>query len=202
LSGLKKNSLPFSDWKIKSADDTEDEFVLVQAELMPCGGGVGGSHGAKEGGVDSSMNDVEFFLGNKTGGSMVSFWHGRSWIVVPLEKDLGNKGRDGDDCVSLCKKMFSANRRSGAFGEVTREDHEGSRLNETGGKKSSPVVVAMVGMENSGFCSTENSGEGENLMRSKTGERVKAEFLGGGRKGGIDRTSHFDRPAQMRKALG
>ena len=31
---------------------------------------------------------------------------------------------------------------------------------------------------------------------------MKAEFLGGGGKGGIDGTCHFDRPAQMRKALG
>jgi hypothetical protein len=85
---------------------------------------------------------------------------------------------------------------------VTREDHEGAWLNETGGEKSSPVVVAMVGMENPGFYSTEDPGEGDNLIRSKTGERVEAKFLGGGGEGSIDGTSHFDRPAQMGKALG
>jgi hypothetical protein len=201
LSGLKKNSLPFSDRKIKSADDTEDELVLVQAELMPCGGGVGGARGVKEGGVNSGMNDVEFFWGNNTGRAMMSFWYGRGRVVVSLEKDLGDKGRDGDNGVRLCEQMFSADRGSGAFGKVTREDYQWAWLNETGGEKSSPVVVAMVGMENSGFYSTEDPGEGDNLIRSKTGEWVEAEFLGGGGKGGIDGTSHFDRPAQLRKAL-
>jgi len=38
----------------------------------------------------------------------------------------------------------------------------------------------MVSVENPEFCSTENSGEGENLVRAKAGKRVEAEFLGGG----------------------
>jgi hypothetical protein len=60
----------------------------------------------------------------------------------------------------------------------------------------------MVSVENPGFCSTDNSGEGENLVRAKAGKRVEAEFLGGGGKGSIDWAGHFDLPAQMRKALG
>jgi hypothetical protein len=202
LSRLEKNPLSFSDGEIKSADDTEDELVLVQAELMPGGGGVGGARGVKEGGVDSGMNDVEFFWGNNAGRAMMSFWHGRGRVVVSLEKDLGDKGRDGDNGVRLCEQMFSADRGSGAFGKVTREDYQWAWLNETGGEKSSPVIIAMVGMENPGFYSTEDPGEGDNLIRSKTGERVEAEFLGGGGKGSIDGASHFDRPAQMGKALG
>jgi len=39
-------------------------------------------------------------------------------------------------------------------------------------------------------------------VRSKAVKRVEAEFLGGGGKGSIDGASHFDRPAQMGKALG
>jgi len=60
----------------------------------------------------------------------------------------------------------------------------------------------MVGVENPGFYSTEDSGEGENLVRSKTGKRVEVEFLRGGGKRGIDRAGYFDRPSQMGKALG
>jgi len=202
LSRLEKNPLPFSDREIESADNTEDELVLVQAESMPGGGGVGGVHGLKEGGVDSGMNDVEFFWGNNAGGTMMSFVYGRRGIVMSLEKDLGDKGRDGNNGVRLRKKVFSADRRSGAFGEVTRENHQGAGFNKTGGEKSSPVVVAVVGMENSGFCTAENSGEGENLARSKAGKRVEPKFMSGGGKGGIDGTSHFDRPAQIRKSLG
>jgi hypothetical protein len=123
LSGLKKNSLSFSDGEIESADDTEDELVLVQAKLMPGGGVVGGVHGAKKGGIDSGMNDVEFFWENNTGRAMMAFRYGGGWVVVSLEKDLGDKGRDGDDGVRLRKEMFSADRGSGAFGKVTREDH-------------------------------------------------------------------------------
>jgi hypothetical protein len=119
LSGLEKNALPFSNREIESADDTEDELVLVQAKLMPSGGGVGGAHGAKKGGIDSGMDDVDFFWGNNTGEAMMSFWNRRGRVVVSFEKDLGNKARDGDDCVSLCKKMFSADRGSGTFGKVT-----------------------------------------------------------------------------------
>jgi hypothetical protein len=201
LGGLEKNSLPFSNGKIETANNTEDELVLIQAELMPGGGGVGGAHGAKERGVDSGMNDVEFFWGNNTGRAMMSFWYGRCRVVVSLEKDLGDKVRDGDNGVRLCEQMFSADRGSGAFGKVTRENYQWAWLNETGGEKSSPVVVAMVGMENPGFCSAEDSREGDNLIRSKTGEWVEAEFLGGGGQGGIDGTSHFNRPAQLTKAL-
>jgi hypothetical protein len=123
LGGLEKNPLPFPDGKIKSADNTEDEFVLVQAELMTGGGGVGGAHGAKDRGIDSGMNDVEFFWENNTGRAMMAFRYGGGWVVVSLEKDLGDKGRDGDDGVRLRKEMFSADRGSGAFGKVTREDH-------------------------------------------------------------------------------
>jgi hypothetical protein len=133
---------------------------------------------------------------------MMSFWHGRGWVVVSLKKDLGDKGGDGDDGICLRKEMFSADRRSGAFGEVTREDHEGPGLNEAGGEKGSPVVVAVVGVENPGFCTAENSGEGENLVRSKARKWVEGKFLGGGGKGGIDGAGHFDRPAKMGKALG
>jgi hypothetical protein len=60
----------------------------------------------------------------------------------------------------------------------------------------------MVSVENPGLCSTEDSREGENLVRAKAGKRVEAEFLGGGGKGSIDWAGHFDLPAQMRKALG
>jgi hypothetical protein len=148
------------------------------------------------------MNDMEFFRGNNAGGSMMSFLNRRGWVVMSLEKDLGNKGRDGDDGVRLRKEMFSADRGSGAFGKVPREDHEGVGVNESGGKKGSPIVVAMVSVENPGFCSTENSGEGEDLVWSKAGKRMKVEFLGGGGKRSIDGACHFDRPAQMGKALG
>ena len=202
LGRLEKDPLSLSDGEIESADDTENELVLVQAELLSGVGGVGGVHGAKEGGIDSGVNDMKFFGRNNAGRAMMSFRYGRGWVVVSLEKNLGDKGRDSDNGVRLCKEMFSANRGSRAFGEVTRENHQGAWLNETGGEKSSPVVVAVVGVENPGFCTAENSGEGENLVRSKTGEQVKAEFLGEGGKGGIDGTCHFDRPAQMRKALG
>jgi hypothetical protein len=187
LGGLEKNPLPFPDGKIKSADNTEDEFVLVQAELMTGGGGVGGAHGAKDRGIDSGMNDVEFFWGNNTGRAMMAFRYGGGWVVVSLEKDLGDKGRDGDDGVRLRKEMFSADRGSGAFGEVTRENHQGARLNETGGKKGGPIVVAVVRVENPGFCTAEDSGEGKNLVRSKAGKRVEVEFLRGGGKRGIGR---------------
>jgi hypothetical protein len=123
LGGLEKNPLPFSDGKIKSADNTKDEFVLVQAELMTGGGGVGGAHGAKEGGIDSGMNNMKFFWGNNAGRAMMAFRYGRSRVVVSLKKNLGDKGRYGDNGVRLHKEVFSAHRGSGAFGEVTREDH-------------------------------------------------------------------------------
>jgi hypothetical protein len=60
----------------------------------------------------------------------------------------------------------------------------------------------MVSVENPRFCSTENSSEGEDLVWSKAGKRMEVEFLGGGGKRSIDGACHFDRPAQMGKALG
>jgi hypothetical protein len=123
LGGLEKNPLPFPDGKFKSADNTEDELVLVQAKFMTGSGGVGGAHGPKDRGIDSGMNDVEFFWENNTRRAMMAFRYGGGRVVVSLEKDLGDKGRDGDDGVRLGKEMFSADRGSGAFGKVTREDY-------------------------------------------------------------------------------
>ena len=60
----------------------------------------------------------------------------------------------------------------------------------------------MVGVENPGFCSTKDSGEGENLMGAKPGKRMEAEFLSRGGERSIDWAGHFDRPAQMRQTLG
>jgi hypothetical protein len=69
------------------------------------------------------MNDVEFFWENNTRRAMMAFRYGGGRVVVSLEKDLGDKGRDGDDGVRLGKEMFSADRGSGAFGKVTRKDY-------------------------------------------------------------------------------
>jgi hypothetical protein len=61
LGCLEKNSLAFSDWQIKSADHSKDEIVGMKGKLLARLQGVSSSHRAKEGGIDSCMNDLKFF---------------------------------------------------------------------------------------------------------------------------------------------
>ena len=202
LGRFEKNPLPFSNGEIESAHHPKDELVLIQAEPMPGGGGEGGVHRPKQGRVDSGMDDVELLGSNRAGWAMMSLCDGRGRVVVPLEENLRDKGGDGDNSVGLRKEMFAADRGARTFGEVSREDDKGTGLDQAGSEKSRPVVVAMMGVENPGFCAPQNPREGENLVRAKTGKRVKAKLLSRGGERSIDRSRHFDRPAQMGEAPG
>lgn len=71
-----------------------------------------------------------------------------------MEKNLGDKRRDGDDGVGLRKKMFLAETRAGAFGEVAGKDDEGAGLDEAGGEEGGPVVVSMMSVEDAGLSPT------------------------------------------------
>jgi hypothetical protein len=46
--------------------------------------------------------------------------------------------------------MFSAEGGARTFGKVAREDDEGVGIDEAGGEKGGPVVVSVVGMEDTG----------------------------------------------------
>jgi len=77
--------------------------------------------------------------------------------------------------------MFFADSRARAFCEVSGEDDERAGLDKAGGKKCGPVVVSMMGVEDARLSSAKSASEGENLIRSKLGERVKGKLLSCGR---------------------
>jgi len=101
LGGLKKNSLAFSYWKVESADHSKDEFVWVKRKPLARLQGVSSSHRAKEGGIDSCMDDVKFFLGDVTRATVMSLWNGRSWVIMTVQEDLGHKGGDRKNRISI-----------------------------------------------------------------------------------------------------
>jgi hypothetical protein len=63
---------------------------------------------------------------------------------------------------------------------VTGKDDKRAGFDKAGGEKCSPVVVSMVGVKDARFGSAKNACEGENLIRSKLGERMKGKFLSRG----------------------
>ena len=81
---------------------------------------------------------------------MVSFGNGGSGIVMAFQEDLSDEGGNGDNRIGGGKEMFLADGGAWAFGKVAGEDDEWAGINEAGGEKGGPVVVSVVGMEDTG----------------------------------------------------
>jgi hypothetical protein len=81
---------------------------------------------------------------------MVSFGDGGSGIVMAFQEDLSDEGGNGDDRIGRGKEMFLAEGGAGAFGKVAGKDNQGAGLDEARGEEGGPVVVSVVGMEDTG----------------------------------------------------
>ena len=101
LGCLEKNSLAFTDRQIKSADHSKDEIVWVKRKLLARLQGVSSSHRAKEGGIDSCMNDLKFFWGDVARATVMSFGNGRGWVIMSVKEDLGHKGGDRKNRIGI-----------------------------------------------------------------------------------------------------
>jgi len=121
---------------------------------------------------------------------------------MALEEHLSDERGNGDNRVGGGEEMFSAEGGAWAFGKVAGEDDQGSGIDEAGGEKGGPVVVSVVGMEDTGTGAAENASKGENLRGAEAGKRVVRKFLGGRREGGLGGACHFDGPPEIGKALG
>jgi hypothetical protein len=69
---------------------------------------------------------------------------------MALQKNLSDEGGNGDNRVGGGEEMFSTEGGARTFGKVAREDDEGAGIDEAGGEKGGPVVVSVVGMEDTG----------------------------------------------------
>ena len=101
LGCLEKNSLAFTDRQIKSADHSKDEIVGMKGELLARLQGVSSSHRAKEGGIDSRMDDLKFFWRDLARATVMSLGNGRGWVIMSVQEDLGHKGRDRKNRISI-----------------------------------------------------------------------------------------------------
>jgi hypothetical protein len=101
LGCLEKNSLAFTDRQIKSADHSKDEIVDMKGELLARLQRVTSSHRAKEGGIDSCMDDVKFFWGDVARATVMSLWDGRGWVIMAVKEDLGHKGGDRKNRIGI-----------------------------------------------------------------------------------------------------
>jgi hypothetical protein len=101
-------------------------------------------------GIDPGVNDVDLCGIDSAGGAMVSFGNGGSGIVMAFQEDLRDEGGNGDNRVGGEEKMFSAERGAWALGKVAGKDNEGAGIDEARGEKGGPVVVSVVGMEDTG----------------------------------------------------
>jgi|GEM_PF-5653684 len=179
LGGFKKNSLPFAHRQIEAADHTENELVRIELKLLTGLPGEGRTLGTKEGSIDARMDDVQFFGGENTRRTVMTLRHGGGRVVMAAKKNFGDKGGDGDDRIRLNEKMFLAEAGSGALGEVTGKDDQRTGFNEAGGKESGPVVVPVVGVEDAGFRSAQDSRQAKDLKRAKARQGVEGKVLRG-----------------------
>jgi hypothetical protein len=101
LGCLEKNSLALSYGKVESADHSKDEIVWVKGELLARLQGVSSSHRAKEGGIDSCMDDLKFFWGDVARATVMSFGNGRGWVIMSVKKDLRHERGDGKNRISI-----------------------------------------------------------------------------------------------------
>jgi len=121
---------------------------------------------------------------------------------MALKEDLSDEGGNGDNRVGGGEEVFSADGGAWAFGKVAGKDNEGAGIDEARGEKGGPVVVPVVGMEDTGTGTTQNASKGENLRGAEAGKRVVRKFLGGRKEGGLGGTCYFDGPPEIVEALG
>jgi len=150
LGCFKKDALAFADGQVEPTNDTEDEFFFGEAKFTPCDGGERWVLGLESLSIDPGVDDVDLCGIDSAGGAMMSFGNGGSGIVMAFQEDLSDEGRNGDNRVGRGEEMFSAEGGARTLGKVAREDDEGSGIDEAGGEKGGPVVVSVVGMEDTG----------------------------------------------------
>jgi hypothetical protein len=63
---------------------------------------------------------------------------------------MGDEAGHGDDRIGLGKEMAAAKGGTRTFCEMTGKNKQGSWLDKSGSEQGRPIVVAMVGMKNSG----------------------------------------------------
>ena len=107
----------------------------------------------------------------------MALFHGRSRVIVSTYKDLSDERGNRNDCIGRGKEMLFTDAGARAFCEVSGEDNERARLHKAGGEECGPVVVSMMGVKNARLGSAKSACEGENLIGSKLGERMKGKFL-------------------------
>lgn len=151
--------MPLSHWQVKAPDYAEGDLLVLESEFSTSGGGEGRFLGLEEGGVDSGVDDMEFFGIDPAGMSMMAFGNGGGRVIVALLQNQGDKCGDGNDGISVGEKMVSAEGRAGALGQMPGEDDQRGRLDESGGEEGGPVVVSVVGVKDAGTGDTEESGE-------------------------------------------
>jgi hypothetical protein len=47
------------------------------------------------------MDDVKFFWGDMTRATVMSLWNGRGWVIMTVQEDLGHKGGDRKNRISI-----------------------------------------------------------------------------------------------------
>ena len=202
LRGFEKNPLALPDRKIESSNHAKGHICFVEIQLSSGCRGEGGLFGLEQGGVDPGVDDMKFGRVDPAGGSVMPFGHGGGGIVVSMPQHMGDKARHGDDRIGLGKKMATTEGRTRTFCEVTGKNKQGSGLDESGSKEGRPVVVAMVGMKNSGADFFQQFGKGEDLQRAEAGQPMKREGMGLWAKRSLRRSCNFDGPSPRGKSVG
>jgi len=202
LGGFEKNPLPLADRKVESANHAKGHICFVEIQFSPGCGSESGLLGMEQGGIDSGVDDMEFGWINPASGAVMSLNHGRGGIIVAIAQDMGHETGDGNNRVGLRKEMTAAKGRTRTFCEMPRKNKKRSGLDESGSEQGCPVVVAMVSVENSGPSFFQQLGEGQNLQRAKTGQRMKRKKMGLWAKRSLLWSGDFNGPSPCGKTVG
>jgi len=202
LGGTEEDPLPFAYWQVKAPDYAEGDFLVLESEFSAGRGGEGRILGLEEGGVDSCVDDMEFFWIDPARMAVMAFGNRGGRVIVALAQNLGDKCGNGNDGVGVGEKMVSAEGGARALGEMPGENDQGSGLDEAGGEEGGPVVVAVVGMKDAGADDTQKPCEAQNLEWANVGQFMKLEFGGFWREWGISGAGDLHTPAPLGQSLG
>jgi hypothetical protein len=100
--------LPFAYWQVKAPDYAEGDFLVLESEFSAGRGGEGRILGLEEGGVDSCVDDMEFFWIDPARMAVMAFGNRGGRVIVALAQNLGDKCGNGNDGVGVGEKMVSA----------------------------------------------------------------------------------------------
>ena len=77
---------------------------------------------------------------------------------MAFPQHLCDERRNGDDRIRFGKQPLAAEERAGTFGQMPAENHEWAGLGQPGSQQGGPVIIPMMGVDDSGTGTSQQGG--------------------------------------------